>query len=139
MGEPNRRWRGAAMVPLFALMAGCAVVPRSRLEDCHKLSQRLQAETLQLKDSALRLREQNHDLTQRAVDDARRLRTVEGENRELKQSILAYQENTRRIEAEFDRIKRLVEGSPSDSPLAGDDAPAAADAPRIGTRLPPAP
>ena len=58
-------------------LAGCSLVPKSRLDECHRLSQTLQAENARLKDTTVSLRSQNQDLTQRAVDDARRLRLQE--------------------------------------------------------------
>ena len=62
----------AALAVAFGL-AGCAMVPKSRLDDCAKVAQALRAENAQLKDTALSLRGENADLSQRAVDDGRKI------------------------------------------------------------------
>ena len=81
------RWRSGCA----GLSAGCCLVPKSRLDECHRLSQTLQAENARLKDTPLSLRSQNQDLNQRAVDDARRLRCKDEAIERLEQSVLAYQ------------------------------------------------
>src|SRR5436305_15131515 len=68
-------------------LSGCSFVPKSRLDECHRLSQTLQAEKDRLKDTAVSLRSQNQDLNQRAADDARRLRLQEEEVQRLVQSV----------------------------------------------------
>ena len=112
MVELGRSWRAAVGAAWVALMgAGCAMVPKSKLDDCHRESQAVQIETSQLKDAAVRLRDQNRDYAQRAVDDARRLRTLEEANARLEASVLAYQEDVRRMEAAVDRISRTVQAT----------------------------
>jgi chemotaxis protein MotB len=92
-------------------LAGCSYVPKARLDDCHRLSQTLQAENSRLKDTTISLRSQNEDLNQRAVDEARRLRTQEEEIRRLEQSVAAYQDERDQLAAAFERIKTQVRTS----------------------------
>jgi chemotaxis protein MotB len=89
-------------------LSGCSFVPRSRLDECHRLSQTLQAEKDRLKDTAVSLRSQNQDLNQRAEDDARRLRLQEEEVQRLVQSVSAYQEEREQLAAAFERLKGQV-------------------------------
>jgi chemotaxis protein MotB len=88
-------------------------VPTSRLDECHRLSQRLQAENNRLKDATVSLRSQNQDLNQRAVDDARRLRVQEEEIQRLVQSVTAYQDDRDKFTAAFERIKAQIRTSAS--------------------------
>jgi chemotaxis protein MotB len=92
-------------------LAGCSFVPQARLDDCHRLSQTLQAENARLKDTTVSLRSQNQDLNQRAVDDARRLRLQEEEIQRLAESVTAYQEERDQLAAAFERIKSQIRTS----------------------------
>src|SRR4051794_28118224 len=85
-------WRAAGPGLCALALAGCGLVPKSRLDDCHRLSQTLQAENSRLKDTSISLRSQNQDLNQRAEEDARRLRLQDEEIQRLVQSVSAYQE-----------------------------------------------
>src|SRR4051812_49652217 len=89
-------------------LPGCSFVPRSRLDECRRLSQTLQAEKDRLKDTAVSLRSQNQDLNQRAEDDARRIRLQEEEVQRLVQSVSAYQEEREQLAAAFERLKGQV-------------------------------
>ena len=62
----------ARLVVGFALIviSGCAIVPRSRMDECQKLSQTLRGDNARLKDRILALQGQNRDYAERAVDDA---------------------------------------------------------------------
>jgi len=120
----NRRGRGLAAarrlkrlgvtagVGLCGLaLAGCNVVPSTRLEDCRRLSQTLQTENARLKDSTVSLRTQNQDLNQRALDEARRLRLQEEEIERLSQSVTAYQAERDQFAAAYERLKGEVRAS----------------------------
>src|SRR3954469_6262872 len=95
-------WRARTKRLLVAVVAasaggagglpGCSFVPRSRLDECRRLSQTLQAGEEQIRDPAVSLRAQNQDLNQRAADDARRLRLQEEEVHRLVESVSAYQQ-----------------------------------------------
>jgi chemotaxis protein MotB len=98
-----------ARVALCALgLAGCSLVEKSRLDDCHRLSQTLQAENTRLKDQTISLRSQNQDLNQRAVADARRLRLQDEEIERLVQSVTAYQQDREQLAAAFERLKGQI-------------------------------
>jgi chemotaxis protein MotB len=98
-----------ATVGLCALgVSGCSLVEKSRLDDCHRLSQTLQAENTRLKDQTVSLRSQNQDLNERAVADARRLRLQEEEIERLAQSVTAYQQDREQLAAAFERMKSQI-------------------------------
>jgi chemotaxis protein MotB len=103
-----RRSVGKVILWLAGLSAGCALVPKSQLDECHKLSRSLQAETSQLKDASLNLRAHNQDLAQRAVADGQRIEELEQVNRRLERSIAAYQEEREQMAASLERIKRQI-------------------------------
>jgi chemotaxis protein MotB len=110
-GSRSARLRVAAVVALgvgCSSLAGCSFVPRTRLDECHRLSQTLQAENDRLKDTTISLRSQNQDLNQRAMDDGRRLRLQEEEVQRLVQSVSAYQEERDQLAAAFARIQSQV-------------------------------
>ena len=94
-------------------------MPTSRLDDCHKLSQTLQTENSRLKDLALKYRSQNRDLTQRAVDDADRLRKQDEAIARLEQSVQAYQDEREQMASALERIKGQIQASadPRRAPL----------------------
>jgi chemotaxis protein MotB len=92
-------------------LAGCSFVPTSRLDECHRLSQTLQAENNRLKDTTISLRSQNQDLNQRAVDDARRHRVQEEEIQRLVQSVSAYQGDRDKLAVAFERLKSQIRSS----------------------------
>jgi chemotaxis protein MotB len=104
----RRSWIALGIALCGPGLAGCSFVPKSRLDECHHLSQTLQAENNRLRDTAISLRSQNQDLNQRAVEDARRLRVQEEEIQRLVQSVSAYQEDRDQLAAAFDRIKSQI-------------------------------
>lgn len=91
--------------------AGCRVVPRQQLDECHKLSQTLRSENAQLKDQTLALRSQNQDFSERAVDDARRLAQLEESNQRLETSVQAYQDERSRLESAYKELLTSLPGS----------------------------
>jgi chemotaxis protein MotB len=114
MVEPSRGFRTERLRVAILLgvgcssLAGCSFVPRSRMEECHRLSQTLQAENDRLKDTTISLRSQNQDLNQRSLDDGRRLRLQEEEVQRLVRSVTAYQEERDQLAAAFARIQDEV-------------------------------
>ncbi len=70
-------------------VTGCGLVPQSRLDECHRVTQQIRADNSRLKDLALDLRAQNQDLSQRAVDDARRLVAEQEAREHLENSVQA--------------------------------------------------
>ncbi|GAC1464643.1 MAG: hypothetical protein NVSMB9_03530 [Isosphaeraceae bacterium] len=103
-------WALAGFLASLALLLcpGCGLVPRARLDDCHRLSQTLRAENNRLKDVSLDLRAQNQDLTQRAVDDSKRLAVQEEAVQRLERSVLAYQSEREALASAFEAVKRQV-------------------------------
>jgi chemotaxis protein MotB len=95
------------------MTAGCSLVPQSRLEDCHMRCQTLQAEVSRLKDEALGLRGENRDLSQRALDDARHIRTLEQANERLERSVTAYQSERDKLVEAYDQFNRQVQAADS--------------------------
>jgi chemotaxis protein MotB len=111
---PHRRARWArALAPCLVsagllLSVGCGLVPKSRLDECHRVSQTLRAENNRLKDVALDLRAQNQDLSQRAVDDARRLSAQDEAIQRMESSVLAYQTERDKLAEAFEVLKRQI-------------------------------
>ena len=85
---------------------------RDQVEECHRLSQGLRTENAQLKDQVLALRSQNQDLSERAVDDIRRMAQLEDVNRQLETSVQAYQDERGRLESAY---KELAPACPARS------------------------
>jgi chemotaxis protein MotB len=115
MVATHRRWwaRWPLALAVAGPAAGCSLVPKSRLDECHQLSRNLQATNAQLKDTVLGLRSQNQDLAQRAVDDARRLRTRDEEVERLTESAHAYQKEREEMAAAVERMRRQFEAAGS--------------------------
>src|SRR5580658_2324463 len=63
------------VIGLLLTGGGCGIVPKSRMDECQRLTQTLRSENARLKDRVLALQGQNRDYAERAVDDARRLAT----------------------------------------------------------------
>jgi chemotaxis protein MotB len=119
------RWPLALALAVAGPSAGCSLVPKSRLDECHQLSRNLQATNAQLKDTVLGLRSQNQDLAQRAVDDARRLRMRDEEVERLTESVHAYQKEREEMAAAVERMRRQFEaaGSPPSTVADGSTRP----------------
>ncbi len=96
---------------ILLLAPGCGMMQRSRLDDCTRRVQALQAETVQLKDETVGLRSRNRELAQRAVEDARQIRTLETSKENLERSVVAYQEERDAMAAAFNEVQRLVHSS----------------------------
>ncbi|SIO59137.1 chemotaxis protein MotB [Singulisphaera sp. GP187] len=113
MVEPSWLSRSARLAAfgLAGLLTGCSVVPRSRLDDCHKLSQTLEADKARLNDNLLSLRSQHNDLAQRADDDARRLLARDDEVNQLRGTVQAYQDERDQLAADYARVKGLLQVS----------------------------
>ncbi|MCA1686406.1 MAG: hypothetical protein LC745_10615 [Planctomycetia bacterium] len=103
-GRPVLAIAAAAM----ALLPGCGLVPKSRMDECHRVTQTLRAENSRLKDVALDLRTQNQDLSQRAVDDARQIAAKDEANERLVKSVHAYQSERDKLASAFEALERQV-------------------------------
>src|SRR4051794_18226191 len=102
------------MLPLAAgiLIPGCRLAPRSELDECRRLSQTLRSENAQLKDRTLALQSQNRDLSERAVDDSRRLAQLEEVNTRLETSVQAYQDERSRLESAYRNLRASLPNAP---------------------------
>ncbi len=105
MVERHRPAVAAALAAGLALAPGCAFVPKSRLDDAHKLVKSLRTENAQLKDSTLTLKVQNQDLAQRAVDDSKAIRALEVANAQYEESIRGYQEEREQLRSAFREVQ----------------------------------
>lgn len=94
-----------ALLVGFVPAAGCRLVSRDQMEECRRLSQSLRTENAQLKDQVLSLRSQNQDLSERSVDDVRRLAQLEEVNRRLATSVQTYQDERGRLEAAYKDLR----------------------------------
>lgn len=110
----------------LVVVTGCAIVPRSRMEDCQKLTQSLRADNARLKDRLLAVQGQNRDYAERAVDDARRLAVQEEAIERLEHSVQAYQDERTRLEAAYKQlVANLGTGGADGEPRRRDEPPSA--------------
>jgi hypothetical protein len=106
----DRRWPvGTSHGRLVALciasvLAGCAVVPGSRLDESQRLVQSLRAENARLKEQVLGLEAQNRDYADRALDDLRRLSARDQAIERLERSVQSYQDDRDRLAAAYGRL-----------------------------------
>jgi chromosome segregation ATPase len=84
-------------------------VPKARWDDCRLQAQALQAENARLKDQALALRNQNRDLSQRALDDSHRLHALEDANSRLERSLSSYQRDHEQMVEAFEQLEREIQ------------------------------
>ena len=96
--------QGSQILCMLILTLGCEIVPRSRVDECQRLSQTLRSENARLKDQVLLLQSQNRDYAERAVDDARRLAVQDEAIERLERSVGAYQEDRNRLAAAYKRL-----------------------------------
>jgi hypothetical protein len=94
---------------------GCGVVPKTTLDESRRVNQTLRADNARLRDVALDLQSRNQDLSDRAVDDARRLAAQEEALQRLERSVVAYQADRDKIEKAFESIKRQMQLSAESS------------------------
>ncbi len=92
------------MIVATAFSPGCGIVPRSRMDECQKLSQLLRSENARLKDQVLALQSENRDYADRAVDDLRRLTVRDQAIERLEQSVQAYQDDRERLAASYEQL-----------------------------------
>jgi hypothetical protein len=104
IGRPLLDRARHASVLLLVVIAGCAIVPSSRMDECQKLTQSLRADNARLKDRVLALQGQNRDYAERAVDDARRLAVQDEAIERLEHSVQAYQDERTRLEAAYKQL-----------------------------------
>jgi outer membrane protein OmpA-like peptidoglycan-associated protein len=110
MVQPDRAPAKIARAGLLASLAltGCAVVPKSRLDEAAKVTQALRAENAQLRDQALSLRSDNEDLSERALGDARRIAALEQSVDRLETSVQGYIDEREDMVDKYERFRRLA-------------------------------
>ncbi len=117
-----RPWPTGFVVLLIALsLAGCTSVPRGVHEESRQQIVALRAELAQSQNQLAKLRTQNRDIVARAVEDARRISTLEETNDRLEQSVLAYQDEREEYARSLREIKQKVLASTT-TPQAMDQA-----------------
>jgi hypothetical protein len=117
------RWLFVLSALLPAVSSGCAIVPRSRLEESQRLTQTLRAENARLKDQVLALQGQNRDYADRAVDDLRRSAAQDQAIERLEQSVQAYQEDRDRLHEAYERLTASLGMRPSPTAALRDSLP----------------
>ena len=107
----GRTFQGAKRLAIVSLVmslliagGGCGIVPKSRMDECQRLTQTLRSENARLKDRVLALQGQNRDYAERAVDDARRLATADDAIEHLEHSVQAFQDERARLEAAYKKL-----------------------------------
>jgi flagellar motor protein MotB len=108
-----------AVVPLalgVVGLAGCGALPSTRLAECHQRSQVLQSQMVQLKDETTQLRGKNRELTDRAIDDARRIGALKESNQQLERSVLVYQDERDRLVEAFETLQKQIRSAAVDGP-----------------------
>ncbi len=115
LGRPVRHLRRAAariVIPgLFFLCGGCALAPRSQLDECQQLSRTLRSENARLKDQLLTAENQNQDYADRAMDDSLRLTRQDAAIERLEQSVQAYQDERARLESAYRKLTASLGGA----------------------------
>lgn len=86
------------------LCGGCALAPRSQVEECHQLSRTLRSENARLKDQLLVVQAQNRDFADRAEDDSRRLASQDKAIEQFESIARAYQDDRARLEAAYHQL-----------------------------------
>ena len=106
----SRNWIALlALVLSGAGAGGCGVVPKTTLEESRRANQTLRADNARLKDVALDLRSRNQDLSDRAVDDARRIAMQDEAIERFERSLTAYQTDRENFERAFAALKQQVQ------------------------------
>jgi chromosome segregation ATPase len=132
----------------LGLCCGCALAPRSQVEECRQLSRTLRSENARLKDRILGLESQNRDLADRAQDDANRLASQDEAIERFESSVRAYQDERDRLETAYHQLasslgesrakadERLSQASParSTNKKTRSQSTASGDAPDHGDR-----
>ncbi len=88
----------------LVLCCGCALAPRSQVEECRQLSRTLRTENARLKDQVLVLQSLNRDFADRAQDDANRLASQDEAIERFESSVRAYQDERDRLEAAYHQL-----------------------------------
>jgi chemotaxis protein MotB len=110
MVKPGRTPAATALL-VGVIASGCALVPKSRLDDAAKITQALRAENVQLRDQVLTLRSENRDLSERALGDARKISAMEKVNERLETSVQGYIDEREDLVDKFQQYRRLAQSA----------------------------
>jgi len=113
---PARTARLGLILSLGAAATGCALVPKTRLDDAAKVTQALRAENAQLRDQTLSLKGENADLSDRALGDTRRIAALEQSVDRLETSVQGYIDEREDLVDKFQRFRRLAQASAASPP-----------------------
>ena len=119
MVKPDRapaRTARLGLILSLGLATGCALVPKSRLDDAAKITQALRAENAQLRDQTLSLKGENADLSDRALGDTRRIAALEQSVDRLETSVQGYIDEREDLVDKFQRFRRLAQASAASPP-----------------------
>lgn len=151
---PRRRAWTILALACASAGPGCSQFSsRQRLEESRRYIQALRSENDQLKDQVLAFRNQNQDLSERAVDDARRLAVQSEVIVDQRRSIHAYQAQSEESKTAFRQLRdslpaavrsAMADGGSrlaldDDRPRGDADAPEAPDEPKRQERRKPVP
>ena len=100
----GRRKAGVLTLVVAAVLSGCSMVPRDRLDESYRLAQTLRTENARLKDQVVALEAQNRDAADRALDDLRRLTARDQAIERLERSVEAYRDDRDRLAAAYERL-----------------------------------
>jgi peptidoglycan hydrolase CwlO-like protein len=98
----HARWITVSGALVFC--GGCALAPRSQVDECHQLSRTLRSENARLKDQLLVVQAQNRDYADRAEDDSRRLASQDKAIEQFESSVRAYQDDRAHLEAAYHQL-----------------------------------
>jgi len=111
------------------------LIPKTTLEESRRANQTLRADNARLKDVALDLRSRNQDLSDRAVDDARRIAVQDEAIERLERSLTAYQTDQENLERAFAALKQQVR-SAAEASLSSVSSASEAPSPRTSAPMP---
>ena len=110
------RLTAALLLLLLLAASGCALAPKSQVEDARARVQSLQAENQRLREIALNVRGRNRVLVQRAIDDSRLLQAREGAIEEYETYLAAARAEREELLAIVDEIRAQARSAAADLP-----------------------
>jgi hypothetical protein len=113
MVRPRSIVRPRHLTVALLLCSGCALAPRSQVEECRQLSRTLRSENARLKDQVLVLKTQNREFAERAEDDANRLASQDEAIERFDKSVRAYQDERDQLEAAYHQLASSLGESPA--------------------------
>jgi uncharacterized protein HemX len=112
----RRAAKSLLLAAVIAPSVGCAIVPRSQMDECRQITHTLRSENARMKDQILALESQNRDYADRAVDDSHRLAVQDEALEQLEQSVQAYQKERGQLEAAYKKLASTLGGGAGEAP-----------------------